>query len=444
VLFVTYHFPPSGSSKTRRTLKFLKYLPQFSWYPVVLTVSEGKIFNFDPSLLDEVPQEIPVYRTKHPAFFFRRRNLSSNTNEQHEKSKSAGRFLRSAKNRVVAFLKQWLTIPDAFITWLPWAFFKGICLIRHEGVEMIYSTGPPFSNHVAAALLRKCTRTPLVLDFRDAWIADPVREWKYTRGRRAIEALLEGVVIRSADLVVATTEGIAQDFCTRYPKTAAQKFVTIPNGYDREDFQSLDTFKRTCSDKMLIVHTGYLLMERSPKPFLIALRRLFDERPDLETKIEVYFVGESSRFLDGKSLEEYIQQYKLDAVVRMTGHVPRMRAIQFQADADILLLIIGVIPKDRVLTYGVASKVFDYMIAKKRVLAISDKGPVSELVERTNIGVVVEPTDIEGMKQYLSDALEAFSAGQLHVKPIKEEIDKYDCRNLTGQLVDSFHAIMRA
>ncbi|MDE2997081.1 MAG: glycosyl transferase family 1, partial [Bacteroidota bacterium] len=38
VLFVTYYFPPSGGSGVQRGLKMVKYLSDFGWEPIVLTV----------------------------------------------------------------------------------------------------------------------------------------------------------------------------------------------------------------------------------------------------------------------------------------------------------------------------------------------------------------------------------------------------------------------
>jgi glycosyltransferase involved in cell wall biosynthesis len=424
-------------------LKFLKYLPSLSWHPVVLTVNEHRVFNFDPFLLQDIPKEVLVYRTHDFPLFSQRTNSSSEIQQRTEKSPDNKSFLKFTKAKFFKVIKRWIVIPDEFITWLPYALFRGIDIIRKEKIEVIYATAPPFSNHLIALLLKQFTGRPLVIDFRDAWIANPVRKRKYVRVRGVVEALLERVVIRGTDLVVATTEGITQDFRARYPRESAGKFITIPNGYDREEFNDIPQPLMACPKKMSIVHTGYLSMERSPKPLLEALRRLLDERPLLENEIEVYFIGESGEFLDGKKVEDYIKQYHLDTVVKSIGHVPRREATQYQMHAHILLLVIGVVPKEQVFTYGIASKVFDYMMAKKRVLAISDKGPVSELVEKTRIGDVLAPSDIEGIKQFLSRSYDAYAHNSLHVNADMQEITKYDTGLLTARLVELFHTCIR-
>jgi glycosyltransferase involved in cell wall biosynthesis len=331
-----------------------------------------------------------------------------------------------------------MAIPDEFIIWSSYAIFKCINIINKENIEIVYSTAPPFSNHILSVLLKKLTKKPLVTDFRDAWIANPVREWQYPKVRRAVESLLEKIVIRSSDRVISTTEGITQDFRCRYPLESANKFITIPNGYDREEVALPKQDKRTDTHKMRIVHTGYLKMERSPKFFLEALRLLFDERPEIEAEMEVYFIGENSEFIDGKKIGDYIKQYKLQRVVILTGHVPRIEAAYHQTQSDILLLIIGVVPKDQVFTYGIASKVFDYMIAGKPVLALADTGPVSELIENTGIGCVLEPSDVKGIKEYLSNAFDMYKENRLNVSADMIEIAKYDVQLLTKKLAELF------
>jgi glycosyltransferase involved in cell wall biosynthesis len=438
VLFITYHFPPSGGSKTRRTLKFLKYLPYYAWTPVVLTAKEGKIFNFDSSLLGEISQDIQLYRSRGLAWFTK--DTSSLSKPKEKKNpynvKSIRKLFKLLRNKTFQFLKSWIAIPDEFIIWAPHAILKGIHIVNKEKVEVIYSTAPPFSNHLVAVFLKKLTRKPLVTDFRDAWIANPARNWKYPRLRCAIEFWLENVVIKHSNVVIATTDGMVQDFRTRYPFAVATKFVTLPNGYDLEDQKVVGQYRDIGPRKMRIVYTGYLKTERSPKPFLQALRLLLDERPQLEEKIEVYFVGETNEFLDGKTTSDYLEQYSLRSVVTLTGHIPRIDALNYQESSDILLLIIGIVPKDEVFTYGIASKIFDYMIANKPVLAIAEEGPVSELVDRTKIGVVFDPSDVLGIKHYLSESFDMYKVNKLDINPDLTEVAKYDVKNLTEKLTD--------
>ena len=64
VLVIAYFFPPIAGSGTYRTLKFVKYLPQFGWQPFVVCGDKARPFDYgyDESLLAEVPPEARILR----------------------------------------------------------------------------------------------------------------------------------------------------------------------------------------------------------------------------------------------------------------------------------------------------------------------------------------------------------------------------------------------
>src|SRR5437763_9312528 len=64
VLFVLYDFPPDGARGTKRSLKFIRYLPQYRWSAIVLTVQSPHFDFYDGSLFAELPENLPVYRAR--------------------------------------------------------------------------------------------------------------------------------------------------------------------------------------------------------------------------------------------------------------------------------------------------------------------------------------------------------------------------------------------
>ena len=54
VLIITYYWPPAGGSGVQRVTKFCKYLNQFGWEPIILTVDSGEFSNTDKSLLKNI------------------------------------------------------------------------------------------------------------------------------------------------------------------------------------------------------------------------------------------------------------------------------------------------------------------------------------------------------------------------------------------------------
>ncbi len=64
VLIITYYWPPAGGPGVQRVLKFAKYLPEFGWEPLILTVAHGDYPAVDESLCSEIPDGLPVYKTR--------------------------------------------------------------------------------------------------------------------------------------------------------------------------------------------------------------------------------------------------------------------------------------------------------------------------------------------------------------------------------------------
>src|SRR3712207_2800304 len=64
VLIIAYMFPPIGGIGVIRPVQFAKYLPQFGWEPVILTVAQTDEYMMDASLLAELPPSVKIYRAR--------------------------------------------------------------------------------------------------------------------------------------------------------------------------------------------------------------------------------------------------------------------------------------------------------------------------------------------------------------------------------------------
>ena len=65
VLIVTPFFAPQNHAAVFRAYKLAKYLPQFGWKPIVLTVDTQYEFNEDAALLTDLPNEVEVIRARY-------------------------------------------------------------------------------------------------------------------------------------------------------------------------------------------------------------------------------------------------------------------------------------------------------------------------------------------------------------------------------------------
>ena len=106
--------------------------------------------------------------------------------------------------------------------------------------------------------------------------------------------------------------------CEAYPKLS-EKFVTLPNGYDREKFADLtaSVTPRAADTPLRIVHTGAIYVGRNPLPFLDAVGRL---RTGGDTPpLDVRFFGPTPE--SGVDLTAEAASRRLDDVVTFHGQV---------------------------------------------------------------------------------------------------------------------------
>ncbi|PTM09993.1 MAG: glycosyl transferase family 1, partial [Bacteroidetes bacterium] len=141
VLFVTYYWPPAGGAAVNRTLKFQKYLHQYGWNPIILTVKDGDYPSEDPSLLHEVDSGTHVFTSKNVSLFAPIRPFLRKGGYLKPRA-FANSTDQSLKTRILRFFK-FNIIPDTRIGWRLTAVKKGMELIQSQNIDLIYSTSPP-------------------------------------------------------------------------------------------------------------------------------------------------------------------------------------------------------------------------------------------------------------------------------------------------------------
>ena len=138
---VVFHYPPvHGSSGVHRTLNFSRYLPQYGWEPIVLTVTSNAHAAVEPGE-SRIPPGVRVER----AF-----------------------ALDTARDLAIkgAYLRA-LAVPDRWISWWPSGVAKGLSLLRRHRPRVIWSTFPIATAHLIALTLHRLSGLPWVADFRD-------------------------------------------------------------------------------------------------------------------------------------------------------------------------------------------------------------------------------------------------------------------------------------
>src|SRR5882762_5059870 len=166
VLIITYYWPPAGGIAVVRWVKFVKYLREYGWEPLVYTVSNGSYPMLDASLEKDVPQGLteikrPIWEPHNLYRFFSRKKNTGGLADIKP------RELASLTEKISNWLRSNFFIPDARAFWIrPSAKFL-LSYLQKNPVDAIVSTGPPHSAHLIALAIKDKLKLPWLADFRD-------------------------------------------------------------------------------------------------------------------------------------------------------------------------------------------------------------------------------------------------------------------------------------
>ncbi|MBI4535829.1 MAG: glycosyltransferase family 4 protein [Ignavibacteriae bacterium] len=423
VLVIAYYFPPMGLSGVQRTLKFVKYLPDYGWLPTVLTVEPVGYFAKDDSLLDELKsREVRIERTRAagPGKFFM-------------KNGDVVKFPSERMRKMLSRLSDTFFIPDNKVGWRRKAVARGVHLHNETPFDLIFATAPPFTDFMIGAELKARINKPLVFDYRDPWVEYPFKFYP-TPLHKLRNIHLEKRALKASSHVITTNRRVKELLIKRYGFLTYNDVDIIPQGFDPEDFRTVKKDSRTDflprTEKMRVTYAGVFWEDRVPDYFLEALHELFKEQPEFRRKIEAVFIGnfreENMKLVESLGLREN---------VTVLGYLPHRDCVRCLVESDLLWVIVG----DEV---GSPGKTYEYIGARKPILGCVPEGFMNMTILETG-GKVVAPKDVAGIKKALVEFYESYAKGRLH-GPTPEVVNKYNRVKLTGSLVRIFESLLAA
>ena len=379
ILMVVFHYPPvRGSSGVHRALNFSRYLPQYGWDPIVLTVTPNAHTAVE-SDESRVPPGVSVERA---LAFDSARALSIK-----------GTYPRA------------LALPDRWVSWWPGGLVKGLSLIRRHRPHVIWSTFPIATAHLIALSLHRLSGLPWVADFRDPMTErDPVtgEEFPSDPAVRKVNGWIERPAIKRCARAVFTTNGTAEMYAQRFSEIDPSRWAVIPNGYDEESFRVAEVHpsRRTSvqAKKLVLLHSGTLYSHaRDPRAFFEALAALRAAGEISATTLSVVLRGSGYEAL----YQSYLKELQLEDMVRLEGTVSYDEALVEMLAADGLLVF-----QASNCNWQIPAKIYEYLRARRPILAFTDSnGDTAKLLRSEGIDTIVpidSPADIaRGLRTFL-------------------------------------------
>jgi glycosyltransferase involved in cell wall biosynthesis len=433
-LVLAYHFPPLGGAGVQRNAKFVRYLRDFGYEPVVVTgpgVSADRWAPTDDTLAHDIGGGIEVHRIPGP--------------EPGPSSRAHARAERCLGRRS---------------PWLDW-LLRGLVDVGVRvgaGADVVYASLVPYETAPAADAVARRLGIPWVADLQDPWALDEMMVYP-SRTHRLLATHAMRRALRAADAVVMNTPEARERVLRRFPELARKPVVSITNGYDAVDFAA-PVAKRD-DDRFRIVHTGYLhtqlgldhrrtriarrllggsmsgvdILTRSHVYLLQAVEELRREEPELGRRIEIHLAGvltPADRTVGGRS-----------PAVHMLGYVPHDEAVALMRSADLLFLPmqnlahgarVGIVP----------GKTYEYMASGTPILAAVPPQDVRDFLAAAGTAFVCDPPDVRAMKTIVRDQVRRKLAGEPPPAQDSAAIAPFERRRLTESLAGLFDKVVAA
>ena len=422
VLIITYYWPPAGGPGVQRVLKFVKYLPQFGWKPVVLTVKDGEYPAIDKSLEKDIPTGIKVYEVKswEPFSFYKKLSGKKGNIATDVLNKSKN---DSIKSKVFRWIRANFFIPDARCGFISAVKKEGLKIIESEKPDLIFSSSPPHSVQVGAKKLAEKSGLKWVADFRDPW-TDGFWQKDLPKNKltKWYDLKLEISVLRKADHIISVSEPIIELLSSNIQNN----YFVIPNGFDEDDFIQLP--EKSESENFKITYAGSLRKSQIPYKFFDAISSLV--KKEKIRNIELNFIGSVH-----KDALEYIAGLSLLDIVQIKKYIPHNKLLEYLISSDIALLLIPDTEDNAGILTG---KIFEYLRSETYILGFGPaEGSAAKILEETDSGAMFGYD--ENPEDKILSLYSKWANGEKLLSNQKS-IEKFSRKSLTAELVQVFNS----
>jgi glycosyltransferase involved in cell wall biosynthesis len=419
VLILAAFYPPLAGGGVHRVLSFTRHLPALGWACTVVTAGEEDYWVRDASLNAQVPAETEVLRVQGGsamAAWLRVRGRADSGR------RSGGAF---APLRALA---DWWLLPDSYVGWARRARAAAAARISRGGVDVVLSSSPPDSAHLAGRALAESSRLPWVADFRDPWVGlhfrKPPSGWHASR-----QAALETSVLARADLVLAASRTHERELAARV-SGRPRHVLHLPNGFEPAPAAA----PPSDAAHFRIAFTGTLSLMDDMGTLLEALERVLARDPEARGVLRVELAGPYD-----SDWEERARARGLGEIVRFTGPLAHAETRALQHAAELLLLWK---PHGEGYRTMVPGKLYEYLDSGRPILGLLPEAEeAADLVRRAN-GRVIAPGDADALAAELAARLARWRATGRTDDVRPDWLDRYTRSQLAGELAHALDTLV--
>jgi glycosyltransferase involved in cell wall biosynthesis len=367
ILFITVAFPPRLSPASLRISSFAEELERQGHQIFVLTCNQHDDNKFE---FKNTISEDKITRIEYFDIFNISRYLPT-------------KFLRKFYYKLIScFISPTgISYPDLrFFFWRKKSFSVCCKLIEKQNIDCVYTSFSPISSLVLGCEIKK--KYPEIIwlaEYRDLW----TQNHNLSSFRKIIskfELILEKKIVQRADQLITVSNGLSDQLSKSHSRTVE----VIYNGTNERKF------KETIPHDFIhptILYCGSIYRKKYDiKPFFEGVK-LFLEQTDFSIKINVLFIGQKLP----NSWIKLAEKLKISSYIFYEPTQNFESVVSKQLGAKILLLPLWKENNQGIVT----SKLFEYLSAKKPILALGNQIETAQLISKYGNGIMsVDPKEI--------------------------------------------------
>lgn len=286
---------------------------------------------------------------------------------------------------------------------------EGLLLNKKERISCLFAVFPFFCDLMAAYVLHKLIRKPLVIHMHDLF-SEKTRNAHLYR----LWVFLERRIFSAASKILVTNE----KFRDHYLKRGIRNVVVFPSPIDLSEtnFNRVSQKMHTLQGKFKIVFTGSvnIFNEDAVLAFLETIKRV--------SNMDVIFATAAKK--------DYLKEVSI-------GFLSKKQCVKLQRNADVLFLPLSFKSQfAEEINSAFPCKVLEYLAAAKPILAVVPKESfMADFIKKHEVGIVVTEASPEKIRAAIEEFRDAPKGKrQKFSHNAMEAVKLFDAKILSGRL----------
>lgn len=432
ILVIALEFGPVQTTGAFRSIDMVRYLPDFGFVPHVLTIEPKagtEIFGafINEAMLSNLPDIVKIHHI-HPEY-------------KPKKRGSLGELFRI-----------FTSLDDTFYKRFRASLITQVNLLQElHDFAAVYVSAPPFGAARLGELASSVLGKPYLLDMRDAWSEwsmAPYPTYLHYQTRLSDERR----AFARASAIVTVTDRMADVFRHTHPDIQGSRFHVVYNGFDGPLLQSKAITEVGNSELINIAYVGsfyytpkkprslrrpHSLLQyergtedwsyRSPLYFFQAWQELNRVDPQVAARLRFHHVGSAPSWL-----MEMAEKHGLAQWTKLHGFIPKQEVGPVLEGMQALLATS--MKRDEGGDYCLASKTFDYILARKPIVAFVTEGSQRDFLDPCGMAVVCDPDDKQLSASKLKEIVMGKKRFQMNIDYVNTFHRKKRARKMAGIL----------